>query len=117
MASDLVPLPIEKNSTCELCLRENIPVTKHHLIPQSEHPRILKKLLKNQQFSKKEMLTRIAWMCRPCHSQIHAILSNRELANEFNTLEKLKTVPDIAKFAHWISNKPVGLNVTIRRKK
>lgn len=107
----------EKKDTCELCSRVNIPVTKHHLIPQSEHPRILKKLRKNQQFSKDEMLTRVAWVCRPCHSHIHAVLSNRELANEFNTLDKIRTVPDIAKFADWVGNKPVGLKVTIRRKK
>lgn len=105
------------NATCALCLREHISVTKHHLIPQSEHPRILKKLRKNQQFTKDDMLTRIAWVCRPCHSQIHAVLTNRELVTEYNTLDALKTVPDIAKFAAWISNKPVGLKVSIRRKK
>lgn len=107
----------EKTSQCELCLRKDILVTKHHLIPQSEHARILKKHKKYRPFSKDELHNRVIWICRPCHSQVHAVLTNQELAYEYNTLEKLQSVDDITKFADWIAKKPVGLKVTVRRKK
>lgn len=63
------------------------------------------------------MLTRVAWLCRPCHSQVHAVFTNRDLALDYNTLEKLKTVPEIQKFATWVANKPNDLKITVKKLK
>lgn len=62
-----------------------------------------------------EMQTRIALLCRPCHSQVHAVLDNSQLVLAYHTIDALKTHPELAKFAAWIANKPAGLKVSIRR--
>ena len=101
------------SAACELCGRSQLPLTRHHLIPQSRHGRNRTKLT----FAKDEMQHRVALLCRPCHSQVHAVLDNTALVQHYNTLEALAAHPEIAKFAAWIASKPVGLKVTIRQKK
>lgn len=41
-------------------------------------------------------------MCRPCHKQIHATFSNRQLERDFDTVEKLRAAPELADFLAWI---------------
>ena len=96
---------------CELCGRVQLPLTRHHLIPQSKHQKARTK----RHFERDEMQTRIALLCRPCHSQVHAVLDNSALVQHYNTLDALAGHPEIARFAAWIANKPTGLKVTIRR--
>jgi len=59
---------------------------------------------------------RIALLCRPCHRYIHAVLSEKELENQYNTLEALKAHPDIQKFTHWIRKQPAHRYIRVRRK-
>lgn len=98
-------------AACELCGRVQLPLTRHHLIPQSQHQRNRAK----RQFDRDEMQSRIALLCRPCHSQVHAVLDNSQLVLAYHTIEALREHAEIAKFAAWIANKPVGLKVTVRR--
>lgn len=98
---------------CELCGRVQLPLTRHHLIPQSQHQRNRAK----RQFDRDDMQTRIALLCRPCHSQVHAVLDNSQLVLAYHTLEALRGHPELAKFSAWIANKPSGLKVSIRRPK
>ena len=100
-------------SACQLCGRLQLPLTRHHLIPQSQHQRNRAK----RQFERNDMQTRIALLCRPCHSQVHAVLDNSQLVLAYHSIEALQTHPEIAKFAAWIANKPSGLKVTIRKPK
>jgi 5-methylcytosine-specific restriction endonuclease McrA len=100
-------------AACALCGRSQIPLTRHHLIPQSHHNRGRTQRV----YEKEEMLFLIAMLCRPCHSQVHAVLDNSSLVQQFNTVEALANHPDIAKFSAWIASKPVGLKVSIRHKK
>ena len=100
-------------AACELCGRVQLPLTRHHLIPQSQHQRNRAK----RQFERDDMQTRIALLCRPCHSQVHAVLDNSQLVLAYHTMEALRGHPELAKFAAWLSNKPSGLKVTIRRPK
>ncbi len=101
------------DAACALCGRRQLSLTRHHLIPQSRH----NKGRTQRVFDKEEMLFRIAQLCRPCHSQVHAVLDNATLMQQYNTVEALANQPDIAKFATWISSKPAGLKVTVRHKK
>jgi hypothetical protein len=39
------------------------------------------------------------YLCRPCHSAVHRVYDNRELAEEFHTLEKLMASPRVAAWA------------------
>jgi hypothetical protein len=40
-----------------------------------------------------------------CHSKIHSLFSNKELARKYHTAELLRSHPDMEKFIIWVSNK------------
>lgn len=103
------------NSTkkCDLCGREVRKRTKHHLIPKSRH----KNKKNKRNFDRQEVKTRVAWFCKPCHNHIHAVLTEKELESDCNTLETLSAHPDVAKFVAWIRKKPDGTTVPIRKSK
>ncbi len=61
----------KKYGICELCQKLN-PLTRHHLIPKSVR-----------------YDDSICLLCRGCHDLIHWTFSNRELAEKYNTVEKL----------------------------
>ncbi len=79
--------------TCPLCERE-IPTAQrdaHHLIPKSKGGR------------ETQFLHRI------CHRQIHALFTEKELANDYNNVEQLLTHAEIVNFVAWIKTKPSHL--------
>ncbi|XID74696.1 hypothetical protein ACF3NA_09295 [Alkanindiges sp. WGS2144] len=61
--------------------------------------------------------THLSLICRPCHLQVHAVLTNQQLAQQYHTIEALRGHPEIARFAVWIANKPAGFKVTVRSHK
>jgi hypothetical protein len=75
--------------------------TRHHLIPKSRDPKAGK----------------IAKICRPCHSMIHAIFTNQQLEKDYNTIEKLLQHLDIANWVAWRKKHPTLARPKIRRKK
>ena len=75
---------------CPLCERE-IPTAQrdaHHLIPKCKGGR------------ETQFLHRI------CHRQIHALFTEKELANQYNHVEILLSHPQMEAFVAWIKNKP-----------
>ncbi|MCA1030975.1 HNH endonuclease [Bacillus timonensis] len=77
---------------CELCHRENVEVTIHHLTP-------------------KEMggtFEPTAQLCIPCHKHIHAVYTNDELAIRLNTIPALQADEKISSFIKWIQKQPPG---------
>ena len=89
---------------CELCNRAGVAVTKHHLIPRGVHRRKRFRKL----FDREDRLTRILWVCRPCHNAIHSACSEQELAMHYNTREKLLAIGELRDFVAWIQGKPAG---------
>jgi hypothetical protein len=75
---------------CELCQREVNRLTVHHLIPRQAVKR------------KKADPGPTVEICSPCHSQIHHFFTNLELAQNYNTLDKLKNEPRMQKFLSWL---------------
>ena len=78
---------------CPICGRPIPPEAKqslHHLVPK----------LKGGRNGPTVLLHQI------CHNTIHATLSETELARRFDTPEKLRAHPEIAKFAAWVATKP-----------
>lgn len=75
---------------CPLCGREIPPAEQdaHHFVPKSKGGR------------ETQLLHRI------CHRQIHALLSENELARHYNTPEALLTHPDVRTFVEWVRRKP-----------
>lgn len=96
--------PLAKPGRCELCGRDINALTKHHLIPRMRH----RSKRSRKRFSREEMRARILWVCRPCHKQIHAVLSEKELGDRYNTKQALLAHPDIRQFVDWIQDKPPG---------
>ena len=83
------PRKKEEKIVCPLCL-EKIPNSQkdaHHLVPKSKGGKTT------------EYLHRI------CHKQIHALFTETELAQQFNTAEMLKSHPEMAKFITWVKDR------------
>ncbi|TWI53766.1 hypothetical protein IQ22_02373 [Pseudomonas duriflava] len=89
--------------TCELCGRQT-PLTRHHLIPKSLHD----KPYVQKRFGRTERITATLWICRPCHSHIHATFTEKELALVYNNRERLMEDERIRLFVEWLSRKPAG---------
>jgi 5-methylcytosine-specific restriction protein A len=74
--------------TCSLCQRF-IPghlITLHHLKPKSRG-------------GTAEHCTPL---CKPCHKQLHATYSNKELDRELDSLESLRQAEQLQPFLAWI---------------
>lgn len=87
-------LPVAKTGAealvCPLCNRA-IPESEkdaHHLVPKSKGGRETR------------------YLHRVCHRQIHALLTETELARTYNHVEALLAHPGIARFVDWIKTKP-----------
>jgi len=96
---------------CELCRRTGLKLTRHHLIPRKRHRR----RSCQERFDREEMTTRIAMLCKPCHSTVHATLSEQELEATYNTLNDLARHPEIAKFVKWVRKQKSDRRVTVKK--
>lgn len=92
-------MEFSEEKVCELCGRKGVEITIHHLIPKKE--------------GGKDMAT--ANLCIPCHRQIHALYSNRELALRLNTIEKLQEDEKISKYLRWIKKQHSLNGIKIRK--
>lgn len=80
---------------CPLCRRPippDVPQSLHHLVPR----------LKGGAKGPVVLLHHI------CHKEIHAALTETELARRYNTVEALLTHPRIAAFVGWVARRPPG---------
>jgi ATP-dependent protease Clp ATPase subunit len=91
--------------SCELCTRECDRLTVHHLTPRQHTKR--KKLDPGP----------TATICSACHRQIHSLFHNRELAQELNTLDRLRQHPKMEKFLRWIQKQDASKRVRVHRGK
>lgn len=79
--------------SCALCGRPippNVPQSLHHLVPK----------LKGGKGGPTVLLHHI------CHKEIHATLTEAELARDFATPETLRAHPRLAKFIVWVRKRP-----------
>ena len=90
--------------TCALCRRPippDVPQSLHHLIPK----------LKGGKNGPTVLLHHI------CHKEIHAALSEAELARNYNTPEALRSHPRLAKFANWVAKRPPSFISRVPKKR
>lgn len=85
-------------SACELCERDWVPLTYHHLIPRFVHAKAVKR-----GWHREEDLGNVAWLCRACHSFVHRFAGHEVLAKEFFTVERLLGAEEVRGFAGWVS--------------
>ncbi len=79
--------------TCPLCERPippDAPQSLHHLVPK----------LRGGKGGATVLLHQI------CHNEIHATLTETELAREFSTIDALRAHPRLAKFVRWVAKRP-----------
>lgn len=78
--------------TCALCRRQ-IPVERlddpavvqrHHLRPERRET------------------SPVVELCRPCHDQIHAVFTNEELRESYDTVAKLRAADRLDGYLSWI---------------
>ena len=53
-------------------------------------------------------LFQVCLLCRQCHSAVHRIHTEMELATEYNTIDRLLTDDEILKFGKWASKQRPG---------
>lgn len=75
---------------CPVCGRECDAAdgSRHHVLPKSRGGRAVEVL------------------CRPCHRQIHNLFGVKELARQYDTLDKLKAAPEMQTWIQWVRRKP-----------
>jgi 5-methylcytosine-specific restriction protein A len=87
------------SSRCSLCERE-VPrgmITLHHLKPR-------------ERGGKPEHRTPL---CRPCHKQLHAVFSNKDLARSLDSIERLRADPSLQPFLKWIRKQKPDRNFRV----
>lgn len=84
---------------CPLCEREIPPAQRdlHHLVPKSKGGR------------------HTEYLHRVCHRQIHALLTETELARQYATVEALLQHPELQAFVAWVKTKPADFFVPTRK--
>ena len=84
---------------CALCGRP-VPASQrdeHHLVPKSEGGKLT------------------VTLHRICHRQIHALLTESELAASYASPEALLSHPELARFVRWVRTKPDGFYERTRK--
>lgn len=96
---------------CELCRRTGLELTQHHLIPRKRHRQPSCK----KRFTPEQRTGSIAMLCRPCHSTVHATLSEKTLEQQYNTVEALAEHPEIARFVNWVCKQHPTRRIAVHR--
>lgn len=86
-----------RTMACEICDRDWIPLSYHHLIPKEVHDKVLKR-----GWHEEWRLNSVAWLCRACHSFVHRMASNEELAREWYTVDRILQREDVQDWAKWV---------------
>lgn len=89
----------QQTGRCELCGRDEVTLTEHHLIPKEMGGTFLV----------------TAMICISCHKQIHALYTNEELAARLPSIEALRADEKLSKYIKWIRKQPAGRLVRTRK--
>ena len=93
------PLELAEIAVYTLCDRPIPPALRdaHHLIPKSRGG------------------VNTVFLHRACHKQVHALLTETELARNYATPQALRAHPEMARFIEWVQDKPNDFNPPTRR--
>lgn len=88
-----------RKGPCELCEMPELALTDHHLVPKARHNRRVRRDLGAGR-------NKVADTCRPCHSQLHILFTEKQLERDFNTVEKLKADESVRRWIEWKRKRP-----------
>jgi hypothetical protein len=91
---------------CSFCRRVVDRNKLHHLIPKMRH-----RTKRMKRLHTKEDLGKTIDSCIPCHDHLHALFTEKDLAETYNTIEKLLEHPDMRIFVEWVKSKPASFIV------
>lgn len=86
-----------RTDACEICGRDWIPLSYHHLIPRFVHEKAVKR-----GWHRREDLQNVAWLCGACHRFVHGFRNHEELARNYYTVELLLEEDEVRRFAAWV---------------
>lgn len=86
---------------CQLCERLVQHTSRHHLVPREEGGRY----------------GPTVDLCQPCHSSVHLLLTNRQLARQYHTVDDLQRAEELQKYLHWIRRSRVERISNRRRRR
>ncbi len=91
----------DSDRVCPICQHEYArkELTKHHLVPKSRKGKITVSL------------------CRPCHKQIHALYTEKELEENFGTLEMLLAAELLEPWIDWIRKRKPTAHIKTKTSK
>lgn len=109
MASNQEKLGSATGERCELCGRPvgQDRLTRHHLLPRAQARRMRRRKMARHELKERNP-NRTVDLCRPCHANVHASLSNGDLGRGYDSVEALSAHPDVRKFTEWVRSKPHG---------
>jgi len=84
---------MDQDPVCPLCARpipRNARQSVHHLTPKLKGGR----------------RGPVARLHQICHNEIHAALTEAEIARDYATIEALRAHPRIARFIAWVRDRP-----------
>ncbi|KAH8645676.1 hypothetical protein BX600DRAFT_519264 [Xylariales sp. PMI_506] len=87
-----------KITACELCGRDWIDLTYHHLIPRFVHAKAVKR-----GWHRPEDLQNVAWLCGACHRFVHRFAGHEDLARYYYTVDLLLAQDEVVRFARWVA--------------
>ncbi|KAI0449920.1 hypothetical protein F5B21DRAFT_26577 [Xylaria acuta] len=82
---------------CEICGRDWINLSYHHLIPRFVHAKAVKR-----GWHREVDLQNVAWLCGACHRFVHRFANHEELARRFYTVELLLEQEEVRRWAEWV---------------
>ncbi len=86
---------------CELCKRESLRFTSHHLVPRSKGGRLGPQVK----------------LCPTCHRQLHAMFSEATLARALNSIETLRANAEFSDYLRWARRQKGPTSFRVRRSK
>ncbi|KAI1442495.1 hypothetical protein F5Y02DRAFT_257092 [Annulohypoxylon stygium] len=82
---------------CELCGRDWIELSYHHLIPRFVHAKAVRR-----GWHREEDLQNVAWLCGACHRFVHRFAGHEELARKYYTVELLMAEEGVRRWVDWV---------------
>ena len=106
----MILMLIEKFN-CPICNRLTPPEYQedHHLIPRT--------LRKRNKYIDLPQIKEKIRVCVSCGDMIHKLFTEKEIAENYNTIEKILANEDVKKWAQWINKKPNDFSICMKAKK